>query len=654
MSEDINKDLKILFFKQNSIRHRILACISLCDNIFCDARNKVFSGKTKNELDPSRDFFGTNYSFNLLQKPDNKIIKTKFLEELNNKYLIDINEENFENFEDIFIKINVLRNWLIHHGLNENKNNKKKSSKGNNQNNQKLIEDEKTKKEKENRDKKFKDEITKFTEFAVKINDKFEFNFNKKLLRDKHIDVTLENLTNGLFKILPQDFCHEIIQQLYAFKIKRNSSLRDDNKDEFNNNLKQLTNPEFKKLKEQKKSFIEKINRKDWQRKNYSLFNEINHLKFVFKKNSTQNSNQRKSKKQGKITVDAQKYCFIGKDNYNKIFDKIMKEDKLKEITNEKIDLDFREKFNEKSLKLSNKSSQKYFKSFEEIFKIYELILEINILFRIYFTEKYNELKDNEKENKQKFEKIRNKKKHQRSKQEQHDFDILDEKLKILKNEKFNELRNNIDHSNLLQMLVSQDNKKLSITQKFQDNLQIAIDFIEKYYPKNSYEIAKRFLNSLYQLFAKKDYLFLRFSDENGNYQKINIRFSNHQEKPDDQTKETNSKINADKADIKKNVEKKSEDEEKKNHKEKTSHAIVKQKIKKIIDDKMNQKPKENQDDKKTADIKFNYKQAFNYKQTKLIKFRYYASLKTHLIINAHREILKNINEKNLQKNLGK
>ncbi|MFM7557356.1 MAG: hypothetical protein ACKO46_02145 [Alphaproteobacteria bacterium] len=46
--------------QQNSIRHRILACISLCDNIFRDARNEVFNIKNekhKSSLNSSKKEF---------------------------------------------------------------------------------------------------------------------------------------------------------------------------------------------------------------------------------------------------------------------------------------------------------------------------------------------------------------------------------------------------------------------------------------------------------------------------------------------------------------------------------------------------------------------------------------------------------------------
>ncbi|MFM6972510.1 MAG: hypothetical protein ACKOXJ_02690 [Alphaproteobacteria bacterium] len=58
--KDCKNSTQINLRQQNSIRHRILACISLCDNIFRDARNEVFNIKNekhKSSLNSSKKEF---------------------------------------------------------------------------------------------------------------------------------------------------------------------------------------------------------------------------------------------------------------------------------------------------------------------------------------------------------------------------------------------------------------------------------------------------------------------------------------------------------------------------------------------------------------------------------------------------------------------
>ena len=109
--------------KQNNIRFRILACISLCDKIFSQVRNDVYP-----ELKSKGDIFGKKDFLDSLNEklPEDQI---RFFNEIRYKFFININRKNFE---DIFIKINVLRNWLVHHILDNNKNN-------NQDDNQKLM-----------------------------------------------------------------------------------------------------------------------------------------------------------------------------------------------------------------------------------------------------------------------------------------------------------------------------------------------------------------------------------------------------------------------------------------------------------------------------------------------------------------------------------
>ena len=341
-NKNITSALKIA--KQNNIRFRILACISLCDKIFSQVRNDVYP-----ELKSQGDIFGKEAFLDSLNEklPEDQI---KFFNEIRYKFFVNINRKNFE---DIFIKINVLRNWLVHHILDEKKD---------------------TKKSKIERDKFYR----------------ANFNFKNDLIDKNILKNLLENLEGGLFKILPHDLCNEIYHQLFDFK-----KLLNDNQKE-----PEFKDSEYKKnldnLKKEKKDFITKINSK--LQKDKELLKEINQLKFIFKNKQKNKSNGSASKKtkpknQGKLTIEATNYVFIGKENYDIIKKQIMIP---YQIINIKID---EGKMPKKSAEFINKYNQKtqqdHQKSFEEINKIYLFALEINILFRIYFTDKVNELEDN-------------------------------------------------------------------------------------------------------------------------------------------------------------------------------------------------------------------------------------------------------------------
>jgi hypothetical protein len=477
-------------------------------------------------------------------------------------------------------------------------------------------------------DSKFNIERNKF----YKVN----FNFNNNLI-DKNILKNLsENLEGGLFKILPHDLCNEIYHQLWDFK-----KLLNDNQKE----------PEFKdskfkknldKIKKEKKDFITKNNSK--LQKDKELLEEINQLKFIFKnkqKNKSNGSALRKSKhkNQGKLTIDATNYVFIGKENYDIIKKQIMiRHHQIKDI---KIDQGKKPKKSAEFInKYNQKTQQDHQKSFEEINKIYLFALEINILFRVYFTDKVNELDDlfycayeknkslkNYLQTKQKKIKPLNRMDKSKISEEQkkeiynlnQEISKTEQQIKIiedfLKNFKvYKKLRNAIDHSQILQILLSQDKQNPPIAENFSNNLQIAIDFIEKYHHQNSHKIAKEFLNRLYQLFAKNDYLFLRYSDENGNFQKINIRI-NKNNKDDANLENNNSKKIQ--ASLENNCSKNSKPRSK-------VHKIINKKIEKIKNEKQ-----------------------IDEKKLKLIKFHYYSSLKTFLIFDAHRQVLKKNKRKN-------
>ncbi len=221
-NKNITSALKIA--KQNNIRFRILACISLCDKIFSQVRNVAFN--IKNEKNKSSDFFGkteflTNTKYKNTENLENFYNKIKF------EHLIDINEKNFE---DIFIKINVLRNWLVHHILDNNKNN--------NQDDNQKINDQNY--------QKFEDERNKFP--------RANFNFNNDLIDENILKNLLENLDGGLFKILPHDLCNEIYHQFWTFeKLLKGNPKEDKFKDyQFKKNLDKI-----KKEKElQSKRFL--------------------------------------------------------------------------------------------------------------------------------------------------------------------------------------------------------------------------------------------------------------------------------------------------------------------------------------------------------------------------------------------------------------
>ena len=593
--------------KQNNIRFRILACISLCDKIFSQVRNDVYP-----ELKSRGDIFGKKDFLDSLNEklPEDQI---KFFNEIRYKFFININRKNFE---DIFIKINVLRNWLVHHILEDDKNNNQdKNQKINDQNYQNLV-------------KKFEIERNKFS--------RANFNFNSDLIDENILKNLSENLEGALFKILPQDLCNQIYNQFWDFK-----KLLNDNQKE-----PEFKDSKFKKnldnLKKEKKDFITKNNSK--LQKDKELLEEINQLKFIFKnkqKNKSNGSAPRKSKhkNQGKLTIDATNYVFIGKENYDIIKKQIMiRHHQIKDI---KID---EEKKPKKSAEFINKYNQKtqqdHQKSFEEINKIYLFALEINILFRVYFTDKVNELEDlfdcadeknkslkNYLQTKQKKIKPLNRMDKSKISEEQkkeiynlnQEISKTKQQIKIiedfLKNFKvYKKLRNAIDHSQILQILLSQDKQNPPIAENFSNNLQIAIDFIEKYHHQNSDKIAKEFLNRLYQLFAKNDYLFLRYSDENGNFKKIDIRI-NKNNKDDANLENINSK----------KVQASLENNCSKNSKPRSKvHKIINKKIEKIKNEKQ-----------------------IDEKKLKLIKFHYYSSLKTSLIFDAHRQVLKKNKRKN-------